>query len=348
MGSGARALTLLRYALFGCALSACGGEANGDERPSPASGGSPGTSVCDGVRFDPAVEAAVRMDLQKPSGELSLADLGEVRSVRAQGASSLAGLECFTHLEYLVANGGTFADLSPLAGLQDLLVVSVIGSEVRSLAPLAGLPRLETVGFSHGFVSDLTPLAAIPNLKWVSIYGEVSDVSPLANLPNLEILELYGNPLSDVSALGSLPALTRLKLDSTLVTSVDIDAPALEDFSAADTPLSDVSTFGRFVALTKFVAPRSLIEDISQLGELPQLRNVDLTRTRVHDLSPLLRTPVTYSDCAPLSATETPLDEPLASEVVPKLCAMGWAVWTGAKPGAGETCRPDCIHSFPP
>jgi Leucine-rich repeat (LRR) protein len=335
------------------ALAACGGEAALDARPS-ASGGASGSSggagtagagACDGLGFEnAALEAAVRKELGKPSGQLSAAELASARSIIVWSPASLAGAECLTGLQYLSVNGGAFADLSPISGLSELLSIYLAGGEMRSLAPLAGLPKLETLGISHARVNDLTPLAQVTSLRWLSLYAEVTDLTPLAGHPNLEKLELYDTPVSDVSPLSGMPRLKLLKLDQTNVFSLDIaEAPLLEELSIAYTGIADLSPVAAFTALRQLRAEGSFIDDISALADLSELWSVNLAGTRVHDLSPLLRPPRSGTpSCPPLNVANTPLDERSASQLIPELCSLGWAVFDGVHPL--ETCRPECVH----
>jgi len=85
--------------------------------------------------------------------------------------------------------------------------------EINDLTPLASLTNLEMLSFSGNKISDLRPLAGLTNLKYLDLQqNQITDLSPLSNLTNLESLNLYNNKISDLSPLAGLTNLRELKL----------------------------------------------------------------------------------------------------------------------------------------
>ena len=83
----------------------------------------------------------------------------------------------------LYLDGVATADLTPLAGLAGLQVLSLDNTAVADLTPLAGLAGL-SVSLDNTAVADLTPLAGLAGLRMLSLNNTaVTDLTPLAGLP---------------------------------------------------------------------------------------------------------------------------------------------------------------------
>jgi hypothetical protein len=118
---------------------------------------------CDGGQpfADPAIEAAVRDRLTKPTGAFTRDELAQVTAIRASGAGSLTGVQCLTALEVLTAYDGTLEDLAPLRGLEKLRSVILERNRIQSLLPLSGLP-LRTIRVSSNRIASLAGLVLSP------------------------------------------------------------------------------------------------------------------------------------------------------------------------------------------
>ena len=89
----------------------------------------------------------------------------------------------------------------------DVEDLNLYATRVTDISPLAGLKNLKMLSLSRTRVSDIGHLAGLENLKELDLtHTPVADVSPLAELQNLKMLWLSG--ITDVSSLGSLEGLT--------------------------------------------------------------------------------------------------------------------------------------------
>jgi hypothetical protein len=110
------------------------------------------------------------------------------------------------------------SDVSPLAGLKSLEILSLYSTTVSDLTPLEELKNLALLHLDRTQVSDLSPLVRLKNLEMLSLaYTQVSDLSPLAELKNLKRLYLYSTTASDLSPLAELKSLEHLDLQNTQV-----------------------------------------------------------------------------------------------------------------------------------
>ena len=124
-------------------------------------------------------------------------------------------------MEFLAIPDQTnISDLSPIAGLTNLIHIFSWGNPLNDLVPLAGLTKLRRVDICGADLSDLTPLTQLPNLKELYLAGNgISDISPLARLTGVTRLHLSDNEISDISALAGLTNLTWLGLDHNKITN---------------------------------------------------------------------------------------------------------------------------------
>ena len=124
-----------------------------------------------------------------------------------------------TQLQSLAFKWGDYADLSPLAGMTDLLDLSLRGASK---------------------VTDVEPMRTLTRLRSLAIEGfrEVADPSPLGSLATLTDLELGGNwmaprngHLPSIGFLRELSGLRDLLLHTVVVDDKDyrplLDLPAL-------------------------------------------------------------------------------------------------------------------------
>ena len=196
------------------------------------------TPTSDVVVFDDAaLEAALRAALNKPTGDVTLADAGALTELELsqQGVDpnqpyihSLNALQYFTNLTYLglgyaVQNADDPAapiDLSPLSALTKLASLQMAGVIVDDLTAVANLNSLISLTLFNGEQPlDLTPLAGLTGLQSLTLRNnKITDLSPLSGLTNLTYLDLEGNQITDVRPLAGLTNLGRLYLTDNPIT----------------------------------------------------------------------------------------------------------------------------------
>ena len=173
-----------------------------------------------------AVEDEVRRKVQKPTGDVTTADLKKLKSFNLSQVKGIEQLDvCIfahtTNLKELFLGEGSFDDLSPIAGATQLESLRASINQVSDLKPLAKMKKLDRLDLGRSQVKDLAPLADLTAITELSLDGtQVEDISPLAKLTQLETLSLKGTKVKDLSPLDGLKKLK----------SVDgRDTPADED-----------------------------------------------------------------------------------------------------------------------
>ncbi len=112
-------------------------------------------------------------------------------------------------------------ELSPLAGLVDLLALDVSQFGVTEAAPLSGLTELQSLSIGRNSIEDIAFLDALADLRVLDFAfpfpgsaapDEIIDVSRIASLTKLRVLSMPSFEGSDVTPLFALPWIEHLTL----------------------------------------------------------------------------------------------------------------------------------------
>ncbi len=162
---------------------------------------------------DPALEVMVRGAMGRPEGDITAAQAEAVTELNlsfewrqylpdAVPIQDIGGLEYFTNLKQLDLSFHAISDISPLAELTGLALLSLNGNPVADIAPLGGLTNLKVLSLSGCAAEDYSALSNLVNLELLALdHSTIADVSPLAALTGLKYLYLAGSPASDYSPL---------------------------------------------------------------------------------------------------------------------------------------------------
>lgn len=138
---------------------------------------------------DPVVEAAIRQELDTPTGPIDAKAVAAIEGLDVTGAASLQGLQCATALRDLYAESGDISSLAPLAGLRELVRLTVRNSRLDDLSPLRDMRQFYTVNVGNNNIQTI-------------------DGDELAKQVNsCPDISLLGNPLSAESLAVGIPAL---------------------------------------------------------------------------------------------------------------------------------------------
>jgi len=272
-----------------------------------------------GEFMDPAVEAAVREALWRPTrpltaealdklAELNLRGLGIVDlgglehchsllflylapnydPLKENAVSDLAPLADLTDLIYLDLEANRITDISPLSGLDALVRLILSSNEIADISALEPLTSLEDLDLSNTGVSDITPLRGLSRLESLSLRGNrVRDLAPLAGLSTIRSLGLDLNRITDVSPLANLTNMRSLWLGGNLITDISPLAGLVElvRLDLEDNRITDVSVLQGMSQLTELRLSENPIRDLSLVAQMPNLGTLHLSRTGFVDLS---------------------------------------------------------------
>jgi internalin A len=195
-------------------------------------GGHRAVECADPLTFpDRALEANVRLNINRPSGDIHPSDVAMLADLAASGGDvrgqirDLSGIECLTGLVYVRLNDNQIADVRPLAGLSSCRLLNLANNNViADVTPLASLARLNTLDLSGNRLANVVPLGALAELEELDLSrNQVSDLGPLGKLGQLHTLKLNFNPVANLSALATLlPHLDDLSLTGTGLSSLTL------------------------------------------------------------------------------------------------------------------------------
>lgn len=148
--------------------------------------------------------------------------------------------------------------------------VQAPAGQATSLAPLRALPKLKSVELIGIVVKDLRALGGLPKLEHLKLVA-CDGLKPIAEVSRLRGLQRVVISNVKVGDTSGLRALTR-------VTEIDL----------IDTDLSSIAFVTAMPKLGRLVVSGSAgLKDVKAIAKLKWLRELDLARTGVTDLSPL-------------------------------------------------------------
>lgn len=102
-----------------------------------------------------------------------------------------------------------------ISNMADLVQLNISETSVLDLSPLASLPRLEILTLRRTRVTDLSPLSSISSLNNLDV-GEswVFDLEPLATLQGLQRLDIGTTAIKSLEPVSRIPQLNWLNLYS--------------------------------------------------------------------------------------------------------------------------------------
>ena len=148
------------------------------------------------------MEAAVRLELDKPEGPITYDDLVRIRHLGAVGDDVFSEGELFEYAEANYRIGGEFYFIDGRTGHGD----------IADLSLLASMPNLEELYLCRQAIRDVSALEGLSLTTLVLNENDISDFTPLASLTQLQTLYLISNPATDYSAVAELTNLRQLGL----------------------------------------------------------------------------------------------------------------------------------------
>ena len=183
---------------------------------------------------DPVLEELVRAAMNRPDGEISLAEANDVTELvmnmdgtdwtppRIANLDDLAQFPNLTKLElnWALSNGNQQIDLSPLAGLTKLERLFVCCDNISDISALSGMTNMRELWiWGNNNITDISALSGMTQMNDLWIKGnQISDISALANMKDLSRLLMEGNKIADLTPLAELTFLRTLMLSGNPIT----------------------------------------------------------------------------------------------------------------------------------
>ena len=130
-----------------------------------------GTAQATVVTFpDENLERAIRNALNKPTGDITAADMESLTWFYAHGLGieNISGLEHAINLDYLSLSENQITDISALSNLTNLTKLWLYGNQITNISPLSNLTELTELYLYKNQISDISPLSNLIGLTAVS------------------------------------------------------------------------------------------------------------------------------------------------------------------------------------
>jgi len=177
---------------------------------------------------DPIIEAAVREQLSKPAGELTITDLQEVRvlhlhdtQITDKGLKEVVKLTHLIELDLLGSKEITDVGLKELAKLQYLETLGLPGQttdqslrEVVKLTHLMALGLKDCTQITDTGLGELTKLSRLSSL-WLPPHITDASLKEITKLKQLKLLILSGTKVTEAGIAGLQKALPNCNIIST-------------------------------------------------------------------------------------------------------------------------------------
>jgi len=270
---------------------------------------------------DPELQSVIRDTLNKPTGDITVADMESVTvldaSVWTRGAgrpaiASLEGLKAARNLRTL-----NLASTISWMNMPDPTVLST-----TNLSAIAALSKLENLDLScYHYYAPANPslpavLSSLTNLQTLVLWlTPLADLSFFTNLTRLRSLDLSNNDLTNMPALTGLTNLEALQLDGNLFTDISFleGLTGLRSlFIEVDYQVANISLPQGLRNLQELrLSFNSNIQTLTLLEDLPNLATLSLWGNQLTNLSfvdrlPNLRTlDVSYNQLSQVIWPET-------------------------------------------
>ena len=264
---------------------------------------------------DSSIDAEIRQLLQLGADETIYSNmLWELETFTVpQDASSCADLQWLSGLKTLIIDGCAFTDFAPLsaltglqtltvrnttiedsdlsflAGMKELSNLTLSGCSVSTIADMAGTTSLRELDLSNNTVRNLSALSGMTALEKLDLsYNAVISLQDIQGLTNLRHLDLSYNSLATTAPVAALIELTYLDVSSNNLMQVHMKGldtlTKLEHFAAAYNNLTDLSMLKNCVMLKTLDVSHNTLLNISVVGGLPLLEELDFSYNEVSRL----------------------------------------------------------------
>ncbi len=164
--------------------------------------------------------------------------------------------------------------------------------EVKTLKPAAQLSLLEVIKCDGSGVTSLEGVEGLINLRSIdcSDNDNISSLTPLSGLTNLQELKCGNTMVKNITPLRNMTSLTKLDLHYTTVVDLRIlkDLKKLEYLDVSENvSLYSLEGVNFMPELRDLNCSKTNVDDLSPLSLLNKLERLDCSETRVTSLRPI-------------------------------------------------------------
>ena len=251
--------------------------------------------IIEEVQFsDSAIEASIRQMLQVNDNKVIYTnDLWPIHTFTVpEGTQSYADLKYLPYLEELTLKNSVAGDLSVLASLSELRILSITNTPVSAdtLSVIGALPLLERLTLSGCSLSTTSGLEKATGLNYLDLSNNtIRNITALSAMTRLQKAYLQDNALSALDSLSAITTLTHLNVSGNGLNSiVPISGlTRLQYLDVSRNQLPSLSALSQLTSLRECYAASNVLADASGLSNCTALEILDLGSNQLTDLSVL-------------------------------------------------------------
>lgn len=162
---------------------------------------------------DANLEAAIRENIHKPTGQLMRSDMTGYFFLEANSRSiaDLTGIGQCEKLQVAFLSGNAISDLSPLSTLPELFALQVNGNNITDVATIAGMDQMTILFVDVNPLASIEPISQMQGLHILSMRQcGITDLAAIvanANIAEADTVMVPENPLSETAMNVQIPAL---------------------------------------------------------------------------------------------------------------------------------------------
>ena len=224
---------------------------------------------------EPLMEQAVRHELGKPEGAITLGDLEQVTDIHIYGKQIYDYEWTFwfrSRYDYCRDDGmresGLYLENGGITSLEDvrfmpnLRELSVYNQEISDISALQGT-TIHRLGIGHNPITSLEPLRGNEQIYSLNISTlDIPELTVLSTMSNLQTLNISGMPATNLAMLEDLP---------------------LQELNLFDIYIENIQDVGRLRSLETLDIGALHSGTLPELAKLPKLR--DLTVSHPQDIT---------------------------------------------------------------
>lgn len=130
---------------------------------------------------DPQLDLAVRNQLEKTTGVLTLSSLKLITHLEAgdYGINNLSGIELLENLVSLNIENNNVSDLEPLVSLKKLSILKAKNNNVEELQPLVYMSEIRILDLKDNNITSVGPLQYLKLLEYLYLEGNIIEDTDL-------------------------------------------------------------------------------------------------------------------------------------------------------------------------
>jgi len=230
---------------------------------------------------DASLDAAIRKAINKPTGDITDTDLANILELAAVNAAKNGRLSGYHQA------GETVLQVTGFSTLINGAHVHIAGDSTDYILVSH---TANTLTINPGLAAAIP---AVPSGTLITVgglpSGGIVNLSGMEYCTKLAVLDLTGNSISDLTPLGSLPALTHVFLTDNQVSDLTplSGVSTLQGISLAGNQVVSLAPLATLTNLTRLDIWKNQIVDLSPLENLTKLIWLDARENQISDTAPL-------------------------------------------------------------